>query len=238
VTLFFPLSWVFPNADIIVLQEAWKHGADVGIVISPFHNKEAIELASCSGLPIMVDNGAYTAWKQDVKPDWDKAVKIAEELDAQFIVTLDEIGNPEKSLKLSLETFKSTYIEKIVPFHAVTLGPKNAKQIKQHLRIFLDAGVRVFGIPCPVSHKNGQLNFALKCRWIIPTRCHALGFPFANKKLIRKLKYFESADATFFLMARSVIDRREMFKEILKLYQKIHAPEGLMDAFIEKEMTT
>jgi len=231
-TLFFPISWKFFRADIIVLQETWKAGADVGIVLTPFHSREAIDLSLLSGLPIMVDNGAYTAWKKNAEPDWDKAKEIAEEVDAKFIVALDKIGDPEESLKLSLETFKSTHIEKIVPFHAVTLGKKNSEQIKRHLKLFLDAGVRVFGIPCPAANVKGNLKFALRCRWIIPTRCHALGFPFANLKLIKYLKYFETADATFWNLARTIGDRKNMYKIIARLYRKIYEPEGTLTNFL------
>lgn len=231
-TLFFPLSWRYYAADIIVLQETWKKGIPVGLVLTPNHAKKAINLSKCSGLPIMVDNGAYTAWKKGTEPDWDKALQIAEEVEAQFIVALDEIGNPEKSLELSLETFGSTHIEKIVPFHAVTLGASNSKQIKEHLRIFLDNGVRIFGIPCPASNKKNNLKFALSCRWIIPTRCHALGFPFNNKKYLRHLKYFETVDATFWNFARSTSDRRKMWKEISDLYQSSLSPETTLEKFV------
>lgn len=235
VTLFFPLSWKMPNCDIVVLLEAWKKGADVGVVLGPYHSKEAIDLTALSGLPVIVDNGAYTAWKGGEKPDWDKARSIAEELNANFIVALDTIDEPEESLKLSLETFKSTHIEKIVPFQAITKGIQNSEQIKKHLRIFLDNGVRVFGFPCVNSMRNGTLPFVLRCRWIVPARCHALGFPFGNRKWIKKLKYFETADATFYNMARSTEDRKKLHTTILKLYLEARLPDHkgpLMDFYL------
>ena len=175
-------------------------------------------MSASTGLPMIVDTGAYSCWTRGAKPNWDKARSIAEEYDAEYIVALDKVGEPEESLKLSLETFKSTHIEKIVPFQAVTLGRPNWKQIKQHLKILLDNGVRVFGIPCPASNKNGNLQFALRTRFIIPTRCHALGFPY-NSKYKKQLRDFDSVDANMFYLKNETGDVGE---SIIQLYRETH----------------
>ena len=192
--IFLATGW--KSSDILRAQELWKLGVDVGLCLNPYYtSKNLIDLAACTGLPIMVDNGAYQAWKSGTEPDWDKAVALAEELNAEYIVALDKIGDPEESLGLSLEVFGSTDVEKIVPFHAITLGPNNQRQIKRHLRLMIDNGVRVVGMPLPASDACGHKAFAISCMWIVPTRCHALGFTF-DEKYMNSFKYFDSVDSS------------------------------------------
>ena len=202
-------------------------GVPVGMVLNPQSAKQGMrEHFLTRQIPLMMDNGAYQAYVSGEKPDWDLAVKIAEELKADYIVAMDKISetkeDAEESLKLSLEVFGSTAIETIVSLQSIALGPSNSEQIKDHVRRAIDRGVRVIGIPLVNASKLGNLRFALNMRWMIPRRCHALGFPWGNDKMIRKLRFFDSADGTFWHISENAY---ETPKAIQDVYLQIVAPK-------------
>jgi hypothetical protein len=156
------------------------------------------------GLHLFLDSGAFSAWKSGVKIDIDEFIKYIKQNHIGKYITLDVIGDPEKTYN-NLKYMESQKLQPIPVFH---LGSdfKYLQQLINEEYYYICLGGTVG------NSRKKRIEFFDECFRRFPdTYFHGLGM--TDPKLMVKYPWF-SVDSTTWLIGRKMCKLQTMEKQI------------------------